>query len=100
MASSLITKRFFSSSLLSKSIIRPAASASRSKFSSPRTARRDDIFSDVLDPFFPTRSLSQVLNMMDQFISFLASENDIKSSLSLPLLIPPPAIEVDTPLFI
>ncbi|WVZ02753.1 hypothetical protein V8G54_023559 [Vigna mungo] len=72
-------KGFFSSSLLSKSIIRPAALASRSfntnamrnyddwnddverrsEFSSPCTVRRDDIFSNVL---------SQVLNMMDQFM--------------------------------
>uniref|UniRef100_A0A7N0TZV3 SHSP domain-containing protein n=1 Tax=Kalanchoe fedtschenkoi TaxID=63787 RepID=A0A7N0TZV3_KALFE len=40
--------------------------------------RRGDvpsIFSDVLDPFSPTRSLSQVLNMMDQFMDnpFLAA---------------------------
>ncbi|QCD88905.1 heat shock 22 kDa protein, mitochondrial-like isoform X2 [Vigna unguiculata] len=99
MASSLIAKRFFSSSLLSKSLLRPAASASRSFNTNamrnydnqnddverhseryyPRTARRDDIFSDVLDPFFPTRSLSQVLNMMDQFIDnpFLSSPRGI-----------------------
>ncbi|KAL2489657.1 23.6 kDa heat shock protein [Forsythia ovata] len=35
-------------------------------------SRRGDefqtFFTDALDPFFPTRSLSQVLNMMDQFI--------------------------------
>ncbi|KAG5538476.1 hypothetical protein RHGRI_019150 [Rhododendron griersonianum] len=33
--------------------------------------RRDPItslFSDVLDPFSPTRSLSQILNLMDQFL--------------------------------
>ncbi|KAJ6933373.1 hypothetical protein NC651_008698 [Populus alba x Populus x berolinensis] len=29
---------------------------------------RDDFLSDVFDPFSPTRSLSQVLNMMDQFM--------------------------------
>ncbi|CAI9771549.1 unnamed protein product [Fraxinus pennsylvanica] len=35
------------------------------------TRRRDDFptfFSDAFDPFFPGRSLSQVLNMMDQFM--------------------------------
>ncbi|XP_058096882.1 small heat shock protein, chloroplastic isoform X2 [Magnolia sinica] len=30
--------------------------------------RRSDFFSDVLDPFFPSRSLSQVLNLMDQMM--------------------------------
>ncbi|KAK6250437.1 Alpha crystallin/Hsp20 domain - like 8 [Theobroma cacao] len=30
--------------------------------------RGDGFFSDVFDPFSPTRSLSQVLNMMDQFM--------------------------------
>ncbi|KDP22424.1 hypothetical protein JCGZ_26255 [Jatropha curcas] len=29
---------------------------------------RDDFFSDVVDPFLPSRSLSQVLNMVDQFM--------------------------------
>ncbi|XP_022640769.1 23.6 kDa heat shock protein, mitochondrial-like [Vigna radiata var. radiata] len=99
MVSSLIAKRFFSSSLLSKSIIHPTASSSRSfntnamrnyddqnddverrsEFSSPRIACRDDIFLDVLDPFFPTRSLSRVLNMMDQFMdnSFLSTPRGI-----------------------
>ncbi|XP_020214905.1 heat shock 22 kDa protein, mitochondrial isoform X2 [Cajanus cajan] len=89
MASSLPLKRFLSSPILSRSLLRPAASASasrsfntnamrhydddrdvdrRSERSSPRTSRRDDIFADALDPFFPTRSLSQVLNMVDQFM--------------------------------
>ncbi|KAK8463691.1 hypothetical protein PHAVU_011G016100 [Phaseolus vulgaris] len=100
MASSLAAKRFLSSSLLSKSLLRPAASASRSfntnamrhyddqnvdvesrsERSFPRTARRDDVFSgSVLDPFFPTRSLSQVLNMMDQFMDnpFLSAPRGI-----------------------
>jgi len=65
MASSLVAKRFLSSSLLSKSLLRPVANASRSfntnamrnyedqnvdverrsERSFPRTARRDDIFS-------------------------------------------------------
>ncbi|VVA94314.1 unnamed protein product [Arabis nemorensis] len=30
--------------------------------------RRDDFFPDVFDPFSPTRSVSQVLNLMDQFM--------------------------------
>ncbi|CAN8325874.1 unnamed protein product [Cochlearia groenlandica] len=30
--------------------------------------RRDDLFSDVFDPFSPTRSVSQVLNLMDRFL--------------------------------
>ncbi|KAK7341175.1 hypothetical protein VNO80_24100 [Phaseolus coccineus] len=99
MASSLAVKRFLSSSLLSKSLLRPAASASRSfntiaihcyhdhnvdfesrsESSFPRTARREDIFSDVLVPFFPTRSLSQVLIMMDQFMDnpFLSAPRGI-----------------------
>ncbi|XVF13367.1 hypothetical protein REPUB_Repub08aG0202400 [Reevesia pubescens] len=42
--------------------------------------RRDDspgFLSDVFDPFYPTRSLSQVLNLMDQFMDhpFLSSPN-------------------------
>ncbi|KAJ1389025.1 Tubulin/FtsZ, C-terminal [Sesbania bispinosa] len=32
------------------------------------TTRRDDFFYDVFDPFSPTWILSQVLNMMDQFM--------------------------------
>ncbi|KAG4966784.1 hypothetical protein JHK87_032435 [Glycine soja] len=50
-----------------------------SERSFPSTARRDDIFSDVLDPFFPTRSLSQVLNMMDQVMDnpFLSGSRGI-----------------------
>ncbi|XP_028195520.1 heat shock 22 kDa protein, mitochondrial-like isoform X1 [Glycine soja] len=105
MASSLIAKRFLSSSLLSRSLLRPAASASHRSFNTnamrqydnraddhstdidrhsersfPSTARRDDIFSgNVLDPFFPTRSLSQVLNMMDQVMDnpFLSASRGI-----------------------
>ncbi|KAG2242053.1 hypothetical protein Bca52824_096099 [Brassica carinata] len=30
--------------------------------------RGDDFFTDVFDPFSPTRSISQVLNLMDQFM--------------------------------
>ncbi|KAJ1397235.1 HSP20-like chaperone [Sesbania bispinosa] len=41
--------------------------------------RRDDFFSDVFDPFSPSWSLSQVLNMMDQFIEnlFLYASREI-----------------------
>ncbi|PON87879.1 Small heat shock protein HSP [Trema orientale] len=34
----------------------------------PRRLGRDDFLSEVFDPFSPTRSLSQVLNLMDQFM--------------------------------
>ncbi|KAJ1418493.1 HSP20-like chaperone [Sesbania bispinosa] len=100
MASSLTVKRFLSSGLLSRSLLRPVASASRSlntnamrqyddhaddrsldvdRRSDRRAARRDDFFSDVFDPFSPTRSLSQVLNMMDQFMEnpFLSASRGI-----------------------
>ncbi|XP_061352520.1 heat shock 22 kDa protein, mitochondrial-like isoform X2 [Gastrolobium bilobum] len=103
MASSLAVKRFLSSSLLSRSLLRPTASASRffntntmrkyddhdddrnldvdrrSDSSLPRAPRRDDFFSDVFDPFSTTRSLSQVLNMMDQFMDnpFLSASRGI-----------------------
>ncbi|XP_027355764.1 heat shock 22 kDa protein, mitochondrial-like isoform X2 [Abrus precatorius] len=103
MASSLTVKRFLSSSLLSRSLLRSTASASRSfntnamrqynehaddrsvdvdrrsDNSFPRTARREDIISDVFDPFFPTRSLSQVLNVMDQLMDnpFLSASRGI-----------------------
>ncbi|RZC20595.1 Heat shock 22 kDa protein, mitochondrial [Glycine soja] len=126
MASSLIAKRFLSSSLLSRSLLRLAAFAShcsfntntmrqydnhtddhsidigcRSERSFPSTARRDDIFSANLalngslqlflfmvlvilcvDPFFSTRSLSQVLNMMNQVINnlFLFVSHEIEAS--------------------
>ncbi|KAH1069937.1 hypothetical protein GYH30_007180 [Glycine max] len=126
MASSLIAKRFLSSSLLSRSLLRLAAFAShcsfntntmrqydnhtddhsidigcRSERSFPSTARRDDIFSANLalngslqlflfmvlvilcvDPFFSTRSLSQVLNMMNQVINnlFLFVSREIEAS--------------------
>ncbi|KAJ1406185.1 heat shock 22 kDa protein, mitochondrial isoform X2 [Sesbania bispinosa] len=33
-----------------------------------RAPRHDDFFSDVFNPFSPTRSLNQVLNMMNQFM--------------------------------
>ncbi|WJX43681.1 Heat shock 22 kDa protein, mitochondrial [Trifolium repens] len=103
MASSLAVKRLLSSTnLLSKSL-RPVASTTsrsfntnamrqydehsddrnvdidrRSDRSFPRT-RRDDLFSDVFDPFSPTRSLSQVLNMVDQLMDnpFLSASRGI-----------------------
>ncbi|CAL1354798.1 unnamed protein product [Linum trigynum] len=96
MASSLALKKLVSSSLLPSSLrmVRPmgvaAPSASRlfntnavrdydedgderqmdvdrrSRRPFPRS--RDDFLSEVFDPFSPTRSLSQVLNLMDQFM--------------------------------
>ncbi|XP_025686996.1 heat shock 22 kDa protein, mitochondrial isoform X1 [Arachis hypogaea] len=94
MASSLAVKRFLSSPLISKSLLRPAAASASRSFNTnamrnyddsaddrnldverrsdrtlPRAPRRDDFLSgNVFDPFSPTRSLSQVLNMMDQFM--------------------------------
>ncbi|XVF11195.1 hypothetical protein REPUB_Repub08aG0005000 [Reevesia pubescens] len=95
MACSLVLKRLVSSNVLPSSlrVIRPMAvapSTSRlfntnamSEFdddgderdlSDERrhvrslSRRGDSFFSDVFDPFSPTRSLSQVLNMMDQFM--------------------------------
>ncbi|XVF54967.1 hypothetical protein PTKIN_Ptkin05aG0223100 [Pterospermum kingtungense] len=94
MASSLALKRLVSSNILPTSmrIIRPIAlapSTSRLFNTNPITEfgiddgeepdladdrrharslsrRGDGFFSDVFDPFSPTRNLSQVLNMMDQ----------------------------------
>ncbi|EXC36304.1 hypothetical protein L484_001270 [Morus notabilis] len=40
----------------------------RSDRSLSRPLGRDDFLSDFFDPFSPTRSLSQVLNLMDQFM--------------------------------
>ncbi|GLT39804.1 hypothetical protein SLA2020_139740 [Shorea laevis] len=95
MASSLALRRLVAANLLPKSlsVVRPAAaapSASRlfntnavSEYDSEvddreldvdrrsgrsLSRRRDDFFSDVLDPFAPPRSLSQVLNLMDQMM--------------------------------
>nr|AEK12766.1 hsp23 [Medicago sativa] len=102
MASSVAVKRIFSSGLLSRSLRPVASSASRSfntnamrqydersdesnvadrrgaDRSFPRT-RRDDFLSDVFDPFSPTRSLSQVLNMVDQLMDnpFLSASRGI-----------------------
>ncbi|XP_019413589.1 PREDICTED: heat shock 22 kDa protein, mitochondrial-like isoform X2 [Lupinus angustifolius] len=86
MATSLVLNRSLSS-LLSRSL-RPISSISRSfntnamrqfddKTDEQRNVersdrslprRRDDFFSDVFNPFSSTRSLSQVLNLMDQFV--------------------------------
>ncbi|RWR97971.1 small heat shock protein, chloroplastic-like protein isoform X2 [Cinnamomum micranthum f. kanehirae] len=97
MAAMLASRKAFSSSLMQKLITpcRPLATASstirsfntnvqvsdqgghddsldidrRSERSiSRRGGRNDFIVSDVLDPFFPSRSLSQVLNLMDQMM--------------------------------
>ncbi|PNX79012.1 small heat shock protein chloroplastic-like [Trifolium pratense] len=90
MASSLAVKRLLSSSnLLSKSL-RPATASTVSRSfntnamrqydehsddrnvdvdrRSDRSFARNNLFSDVFDPFSPTRSLSQVLNMVDQLM--------------------------------
>ncbi|XVF08463.1 hypothetical protein REPUB_Repub07fG0005400 [Reevesia pubescens] len=95
MASSLALKRLVSPNILSSSMryIRPMAVApSTSRLFNTNSMREfnddgddrdlsddrrhtrslsrrgDGFFSDVFDPFSPTRSLSQVLNMVDQFM--------------------------------
>ncbi|CAI0404828.1 unnamed protein product [Linum tenue] len=96
MASSLALKKLVSSSLLPSSLrmVRPmgAAAPSASRLFNTNAVRnydedgderqmdvdrrsrrpfprgRDDFLSEVFDPFSPTRSLSQVLNLMDQFM--------------------------------
>ncbi|CAN1265368.1 Heat shock 22 kDa protein, mitochondrial [Linum perenne] len=91
MASSLALKKLLSSSLLSTVASGVAPSASRlfntnavreydgddgderqldvdRRSRSPYSRGRDEFFSDVFDPFSPTRSLSQVLNLMDQLM--------------------------------
>ncbi|CAI8606947.1 unnamed protein product [Vicia faba] len=94
MASSLAVKRFLSSAALSRSLLRPVASFNTNAMrqydqhsddrnvdvdrrSSPRTRRDDLLLSDVFDPFSPTRSLSQVLNMVD-----LLTDNPVLSAAS------------------
>ncbi|XP_004506342.1 heat shock 22 kDa protein, mitochondrial isoform X1 [Cicer arietinum] len=101
MASSLTLKRFLSSALLSKSLLRPVASSASRSFNTNAVSqyddernvdvdrrsdrsfphiRRDDLFSgNVFDTFSPTRSLSQVLNMMDQLTDnpFLSASRGI-----------------------
>ncbi|XP_050221317.1 heat shock 22 kDa protein, mitochondrial-like [Mercurialis annua] len=94
MASSLALKKLTSSNLIPtslRSMIRPTAtlpsSASRyfntnavcqfdededehdsNAYRRSLSRRRDNFFPDVVDPFWPNRNLSQVLNMMDQFM--------------------------------
>ncbi|XP_010433672.1 PREDICTED: 23.6 kDa heat shock protein, mitochondrial-like [Camelina sativa] len=87
MASSLALKRLVSSSIVprSRSVLRPAVSSRLFNTNAIRcydedgddldrrsdrsvSRRRGDFFSDVFDPFSPTRSVSQVLNLMDQFM--------------------------------
>ncbi|XP_062089196.1 23.6 kDa heat shock protein, mitochondrial-like [Humulus lupulus] len=48
-----------------------------------RRLGRDDFLSEVFDPFSPTRSLSQVLNLMDQFMEnpFLSASRGVGSGL-------------------
>ncbi|KAL6348776.1 hypothetical protein AAG906_033432 [Vitis piasezkii] len=85
MASSLALRRATSSPLFTK-LVSPirVASASRSFNTNAQVANYEDgedrrtvsrhrdsppnLFSDVFDPFSRTRSLSQVLNLMDQFM--------------------------------
>ncbi|CAA7060215.1 unnamed protein product [Microthlaspi erraticum] len=91
MASSLALKRLLSSTVVprSRSVLRPPVSSRLLSTNAVRSyddgenghgvdldrrsdrsvsRRRDDFFSDVFDPFSPTRSVSQVLNLMDQFM--------------------------------
>ncbi|CAI8606941.1 unnamed protein product [Vicia faba] len=94
MASSLAVKRFLSSALLSRSLLRPVASFNTNAMRQydqhsddrnvdvdrrafPRTRRDDLLLSDVFDPFSPPRSLSQVLNMVD-----LLTDNPVLSAAS------------------
>ncbi|CAH8275420.1 unnamed protein product [Arabidopsis lyrata] len=89
MASSLALKRLLSSSIVprSRSVLSPSVSSRLFNTNAVRSydddgengqgvdfdrrsvpRRRGDFFSDVFDPFSPTRSVSQVLNLMDQFM--------------------------------
>ncbi|ESQ54783.1 hypothetical protein EUTSA_v10026232mg [Eutrema salsugineum] len=91
MASSLALRRLLSSTVVpgSRSVLRPQAASRLLNTNAVRSyddgenghgvdvdrrsdrsvsRRRDDFFSDVFDPFSPTRSVSQVLNLMDQFM--------------------------------
>ncbi|KAJ8772110.1 hypothetical protein K2173_027287 [Erythroxylum novogranatense] len=94
MASSIGLKKLVSSNLVQNlRLIRPAATApSLSRFFNANAVRefddgedersidvdrrsgsglprrRGDLFADVFDPFSPTRTLSQLLNTMDQFM--------------------------------
>ncbi|KFK29046.1 hypothetical protein AALP_AA7G081600 [Arabis alpina] len=94
MASSLAIKRLVSSSSIvprSRYLLRPEVTSRLLNTNAvqsyddgvdvdPRSdrslsRRRDNFFPDVFDPFSPTRSVSQVLNLMDQFM-----ENPLLSS--------------------
>ncbi|CAH8384638.1 unnamed protein product [Eruca vesicaria subsp. sativa] len=90
MASSLALKRLLSSTVVpgSRSLLRPKAASRLLNTNAVRSydggenegvdidrrsdrsvsRRGDDFFTDVFDPFSPTRSISQVLNLMDQFM--------------------------------
>uniref|UniRef100_A0A1J3EIW8 23.6 kDa heat shock protein, mitochondrial n=1 Tax=Noccaea caerulescens TaxID=107243 RepID=A0A1J3EIW8_NOCCA len=91
MASSLALKRLLSSTVVprSRSVLRPPVASRLLSTNAVRSyedgenghgvdldgrsdrsvsRRRDDLFSDVFDPFSPTRSVSQLLNLMDQFM--------------------------------
>ncbi|KAL1201186.1 23.6 kDa heat shock protein [Cardamine amara subsp. amara] len=88
MASSLAIKRLLSSTVVpcSRSVLRPAISSRLLNTNAVRSYddgdgidlerrsdrsvshRRDDFFPDVFDPFSSTRSVSQVLNLMDQLM--------------------------------
>ncbi|XP_010442642.1 PREDICTED: 23.5 kDa heat shock protein, mitochondrial [Camelina sativa] len=88
-SSSLALRRLLSSSVVPRSLraVRPAATSSRlfntnavrnyedgderNHRSNRHVSRRGgDFFSDMLEPFTPTRSLSQMLNFMDQVSEF------------------------------
>ncbi|KAF8114076.1 hypothetical protein N665_0043s0139 [Sinapis alba] len=92
MASSLALRRLLSSTVApsSRSFLRPQAASRLLNTNAVRSydggedgrgvdvdqrsdqrsvsRRADDFFTDVFDPFSPTRSISQVLNLMDQFM--------------------------------
>lgn len=94
MASSLALRRATASALFNR-LVNPlrSVSAARSFSTNAQIAKHDgddrsvdverrpgrSIFPDVLDPFSPTRSLSQLLNLMDQFMEnpFLAASQGI-----------------------
>uniref|UniRef100_A0A2P2QPG2 Uncharacterized protein MANES_14G036000 n=1 Tax=Rhizophora mucronata TaxID=61149 RepID=A0A2P2QPG2_RHIMU len=103
MASSLALKRLVSSNLFPgyARLIRPAAAPASRLFNTnavreldrederdvdvgnlsgrPVFSRRGNLLSEVFDPFSPTRSLSQVLNVMDQLMDnpFLSASRGI-----------------------
>ncbi|KFK40941.1 hypothetical protein AALP_AA2G064000 [Arabis alpina] len=87
MASSLALKRLVSSSSIvprSRYLLRPEVTsrllntnAVQSYDDGVDVDRCSDFFPDVFDPFSPTTSVSQVLNLMDQFM-----ENPLLSSVT------------------